>query len=135
MANSDYQTLYLQKQIIEKRFECFKCDIKFHGLNMVCRGQLQPLDYIEPYQIEIIQVSGNPPKVFVKSPKIEYNPKIHMYKKGNLCLYYPPDLNWKANTCVATYTLPWINEWIVYYELYKISGVWEGPAAPHGITE
>jgi hypothetical protein len=102
---------------------------------MLCRGYLQPLDYIEPYQIEIIQIAGKTPKVFIKYPKIEINPKIHIYREGNLCLFYPPDLNWKANTSVAKYTIPWINEWIIYYEIYKISGKWEGPAAPHDLTE
>ncbi len=135
MANSDYQILYIQKCLIEKQFECFKCFIKSHGQSMLCKGSLQPLDYIEPYQIEIIQYPGRSPKVFIRSPKIEYNPKIHMYKEGNLCLYYPPDFNWKANTSVAAYTIPWVNEWIIYYELYKISGVWKGPDAPHVLTE
>jgi len=135
MANSDYQILYMQKQLIEKQYECFKCSIKFHGQSIVCKGWLQPLEYIEPYQIEIMQNPGNSPKVFIKSPKIEYSTKIHMYKKGNLCLYYPPDFNWKSNISIATYTIPWVNEWILFYEIYKISGVWEGPSAPHSLTE
>ena len=76
---------------------------------MQCKGWLQPVDIIEPYQIELIQVAGEPPKVFVKYPKIAIDPKIHIYKGGNLCLFYPPDLNWKSNTSVAKYTIPWIN--------------------------
>ena len=107
----------------------------FHGQSMICTGCLQPLDYIDPYQIEMVLLPGYSPKVFVKNPKIEYNPKIHMYKDGHLCLFYPHDLFWKENTSVATYTIPWVNEWIVCYELYKISKVWEGPAAPHAIIE
>lgn len=135
MANSNYQILYLQKSFIEKQLNCFKCGIVGHGQSMVCKGCLQPLDYIEPYKIEIVQLPGSPPKVFIKSPTIEYNPEIHMYKQGNLCLYYPDEFNWKTNTSIAAYTIPWVNEWIVYYELYKISGVWEGPAAPHGLNK
>jgi hypothetical protein len=28
--------------------------------------------------------------------------------------------------------IPWIAEWLVYYELYLICGKWLGPEAPHG---
>jgi hypothetical protein len=135
MANSNYQILSLQKYLIEKRYNCFKCSINSNREKMVCKGQLQPLDGIETYQIEIIQSPGFAPKVFIIKPNIEYNSEIHMYKKGNLCLFYPPDLTWKANTSVADYIIPWINEWIIYYELYRISGEWEGPSAPHGVIE
>lgn len=58
-----------------------------------------------------------------------------MYQDGHLCLYYPMDMVWSSTTSIAEFTIPWTNEWILYYELYKISGVWEGPAAPHGIIE
>ena len=120
---------------MEKEFTCFRCNIQSHGLFLTCKGVLQPLENIEPYSIEITQVPERTPKVFVKSPKIEYDSKIHMYRTGNLCLYYPSDFNWNASTAFAHYLIPWVNEWIIYYEIYKISGVWEGPAAPHGIIE
>jgi hypothetical protein len=135
MANSDYKILSAQKHFIEHTYSCFKCVIKAHGQYMKCSGSLHPLEYIEPYQVEIIQVAGYSPKVYIKRPKIEYDPKIHMYEAGHLCLYYPQDFNWKPNSSIANYTIPWVNEWIIYYELFKISGKWEGPAAPHGIVE
>jgi len=28
--------------------------------------------------------------------------------------------------------IPWIAEWLVFYELYRICGKWLGPEAPHG---
>jgi hypothetical protein len=135
MGSSNFKELLLQKKLIEKEFSCFKCTINGHGLSLTCKGILQPLENIEPYSIEIIQEPGCVPKIFVKSPKIKYDPKIHMYKSGNLCLYYPYDFNWNATTAFAHYLIPWVNEWIIYYELYKISGVWEGTAAPHRIVE
>lgn len=135
MATSNYQLLYLQKQSIEKHYRCFTCKITGHGTMLVCTGSLQPLDWIEAYQIKLTQIPGNAPRVYVVNPKVEYNSKIHMYKEGNLCLYYPAEFIWKPNTSVATYMIPWINEWIIYYELYKISGVWEGPESPHMLLE
>jgi len=102
---------------------------------MTCKGILRPLDYIEPHEIEIRVSCGASPRVFVKKPRIPYNEDIHMYQDGHLCLYYPRDMFWSSNTSITEHTIPWINEWIIYYELYKISGVWEGLAAPHRIIE
>jgi hypothetical protein len=31
--------------------------------------------------------------------------------------------------------IPWTAEWLVFYELWKISGKWMGPAALHGTDE
>ena len=31
--------------------------------------------------------------------------------------------------------VPWTAEWIVFYELWKITGEWLGPEAPHGAGE
>jgi hypothetical protein len=135
MGRNNYKMLFLQKKLVEKEFICLKCTIHSHGLLLTCKGILQPLESIEPYYIVIKHVPGSTPKVFVKNPKIEYDPNIHMYKSGNLCLYYPADFSWNASTAFAHYLIPWVNEWIIYYELYKISGVWEGPAAPHEIME
>ena len=105
--------------------------MKNHGQSMVCHATLQPLSYIEPYNVQLVFTGKNSPKVFIKSPEIPVNFEIHMYAQGNLCLYYPPDFKWTESSSAATSIIPWINDWIIYYELYKISGVWEGPAAPH----
>lgn len=131
---NNFQLLHFQKTLIEKQFRIFKCDIIQHGQKMVCKGWLQPLDYIEKYHVEIIQYPGKIPKVFIKTPRIIYNSEIHMYTEGNLCLFYPPDFKWGTNTSIAQFTIPWVNEWIIYYEIYKINGVWEGLAAPHKIN-
>ncbi len=135
MANSDYKTLMLHKHRIEYTYDCFECKINGRSQTMTCRGILQPLDYIEPYEIEIRVTSRLAPRVCIKNPKVPYNKDIHMFKNGNLCLFYPRDMLWNSSTSITEYTIPWIIEWILYYELYKISGIWEGPAAPHRIIE
>jgi len=135
MANSDYKTLMLHKHHIEKAYECFKCSVSGRNQSLTCKGVLQPLDYIQPYEVEIKVFCGRSPRVYIMNPTVPYDKNIHMYKQGHLCLYYPRDMYWASNTSITEYTIPWINEWIIYYELYKISGVWGGPVAPHGIIE
>jgi hypothetical protein len=31
--------------------------------------------------------------------------------------------------------IPWTAEWLVYYEIFKRTGQWIGPEAPHGSEE
>jgi hypothetical protein len=31
--------------------------------------------------------------------------------------------------------IPWTAEWIVFYEIWRITGQWHGLAAPHGTGE
>jgi hypothetical protein len=119
-----------QKKEIEMHFKCFTCVANNNELN--CRGVLQPIDIIEPYTIQIQFKANTSPRVYVKSPKIIADSKIHVYPKGNLCLYYPKEFVWTNDTSIAKNIIPWINEWIVYYENYKINGgKWLGPEAPH----
>lgn len=64
------------------------------------------------------------------------NKTIHMYKDHSLCLSYPPDIKWTERTNIHEYTIPWLSEWILYYELYLINGGdWEGKESPVHFTE
>jgi hypothetical protein len=120
---------YRNKSEIERKYNCFKCKANAHQLK--CTGTLKPIDDVEEYVVEINYEGDKSPKVFIKSPEIEYGPHVHTYKDKSLCLFYPREFRWKQATSIAEYLIPWINEWIIYYECYKIFGVWFGPEAPH----
>lgn len=135
MGISDYKKLMVQKHHIENFYDCFECRINARANVLSCKGTLKPLEDIDPYDVIIKVYSCRSPRVFIINPVITIKPEIHIYKEGNLCLYYPSDLYWNSTTSVSEYTIPWINEWILYYELYKISGKWEGHEAPHGINK
>jgi len=117
-----------QKLHIEKNFDFLKCRIENDTL--ICTGVLQP-ENCNRYKIRILFRAGFSPQIFILSPNIKPSADIHIYKEGNLCLYYPGDLKWKFTTKIAEYTIPWIVEWIVYYELWKLSGKWEGAEKSH----
>ncbi len=36
---------------------------------------------------------------------------------------------------VAYTIVPWLMEWLVYYEVWLITGQWEGGGIPHGPAE
>lgn len=120
---------FLQKKEIEKKFSFLKCRIENDTL--LCRGIFQP-EGCGKYEIKIEFRAGTFPQVYILNPTVKPNADIHIYKEGSLCLFYPADMQWKETTSIAEHTIPWIFEWIIYYELYLLTGVWEGEYEPHG---
>jgi len=103
---------------------------------LVCAGNLQPKYCTNIYNIKIEYVAGYEPKTTILSPEIEPCKEIHMYDDHSICLHYSPDMWWNEKTKVYQYTIPWVSEWIIYYELYLINGnIWEGHESPVHIKE
>ncbi|MGV8963801.1 MAG: phospholipase D-like domain-containing protein [Candidatus Saccharimonadaceae bacterium] len=119
----------LQKTWIERKFSFLKCRIENDTL--ICRGKFK-VDGCNTYDIRIEFRADLFPQVYILNPAIISNAEIHIYNEGSLCLFYPGELKWKNTTQIAEYTIPWIYEWILYYELYLLTGVWEGAFETHG---
>ena len=123
-------TNYLQQRWIEETYPgIFRCTVR-NGV-LTCTGTIRPTDDCDEYRICIKYVPGVPPQVFIVSHRIKPGKRIHMYSNGALCLHYPPDVNWRHRTSVATCTIPWVAEWVVCYELWKLTGIWEGAEFKH----
>ena len=52
-----------------------------------------------------------------------------MYSNGDLCLYLPGQ--WKESMLLADTILPWTSQWLLYYELWLITGHWMGTGHDH----
>ena len=122
----------LEKAVIERRFPCMRCQEVRQKMNaLVCEGSIQPTVYSPFYEIRVVYRFSESPQVYILNPKIEIDTATHFYKEGNLCLFYPKDEPWKSTFRVADKIMPWVAEWLVFYELYKIDGAWYGKSAPH----
>ena len=128
----EYSTAAFQKYHLDKSYNFIKSKIRNNTL--VSIGNIQP-EGCESYKFKIEWMVGNQPKVTILSKEIAPHNDIHMYDDGSLCLFYPPDLKWKNHFKIADYIIPWIAEWIVFYELYLVTNKWLGPEAPHSIIE
>lgn len=122
--------LALQELLMRKHFPCFKCSLRKGTL--VCVGEITPCAECSTYKVRISLDRGMTPKVRVIEPDIEPSRKIHMYSSGHLCLFKPEDQPWMDTDCLHEKIVPWTAEWLVYYELYLITGEWLGPEASHG---
>lgn len=130
-----YANLMLQKKRIESTYKFLSCSIDRDNV-LRCSGWLQPTNCEGVYKVKVEYVAGKEPKSTIISPFVQHDPKIHMYSDHSLCLHYPPDMPWNEKINIAHYTIPWISEWIYYYEIYQLNGnIWEGPESPSHIRE
>jgi len=126
-----YVVAMREKKYIEKKYDFFQCKIVNHQ-TLKCVGKIQPTKYSITYKIVIKYTPPTKPQVNIINPIIEYNDDIHMYYDTNsLCLYYLKDMRWTVNYYIYNTIIPWTAEWLVFYELYQISGKWEHPYVPH----
>lgn len=129
-----YSVLLIQKKLIEEHYSFLTCKIKNEVL--ICTGFLQPPGCKNPYKIKIEYVAGHEPKSTILKPSIEPCKEIHMYNDHSLCLHYPIDMFWNEKIKIFEFTIPWISEWIIFYELYLVNGnIWEGRESPTHIRE
>lgn len=94
---------------------------------------LCPSELSSSYEIKLVYKFGKNPDVFVVSPKplalAEGKLKLpHVYDHNSqwLCLYHKPSREWTPNMMIADTIVPWISEWLLHYEYWVATGVWNG---------
>ncbi|WP_229368347.1 hypothetical protein [Telluribacter humicola] len=92
---------------------------------------MKPTDDSPIYRLRLEYSVWGKPAMYIEEPEIIPSALIHIYKEGNLCLYYPKETPWKDHFHMKDTMLPWTAEWLVFYELYKLYGVWLGKSASH----
>jgi hypothetical protein len=56
-------------------------------------------------------------------------PHVHSHEKQHLCLYYRGDFNY--NKLFVRTIIPWASEWLLHYETWACTGVWNGGGIEH----
>lgn len=139
MVNSYYNNSHdrhnfiLQKNKILKYFPTLNCVLKNNVL--IIEGILYPFDDDRKYRILIKYKYKDIPRVWIKGSRDIEDFNLHKYVgKGHdrrLCLYYPLDFKWNMACNIHETIIPWISEWIICYEYYKLFGKWGAIEAPH----
>lgn len=78
--------------------------------------QTKPKAYINSEQLEVEDLESIPHKYGIKD--------LHGKKYINLCLNYINE--WKSTMNIADTIVPWICEWLYFYEIWLITGKWCG---------
>lgn len=102
---------------------------------------LQPSPLSKTYEIKLTYRLGKHPNVYVISPKLKKREKgddfNHLYSppdKQWLCLYYKKAREWNASMLIADVIVPWISEWLLHYEIWSVTGKWNGGGIHHGVN-
>lgn len=90
-------------------------------------GRLQPTVRSDTYSVRIDYATPLHPEITIVAPQLEIPPGSvlpHTYGGERLCLCYPQQ--WNRTMLIATTIVPWASEWLLHYEIWKITGEWHG---------
>lgn len=90
---------------------------------------MRPDSLCREYKVEV-RYTGGIPEVKVLDPPLQRHAGSsripHMYKQQRLCLYHPNYGDWTPSKLLADTIVPWISEWLYYYEIWLVTGHWGG---------
>lgn len=124
--------LSVEKALVESHFDWIDLHLDTHSKSLVGRGKLKA----DKKEYKIL-LSYSPfyhqryDRIYIDDTSIKFNNDIHLYRDGSLCLYHPVIDNYAHPVMPLVKMIPWISEWIVFYELWKIYGIWLGREIKH----
>lgn len=119
----------VQKLNLEKTFPGFICSLnRKKGISkLIVKGKIQPTPLSDNYNFQIVYISKKPPEITLLAPELisisNEVPIPHVYPGNKLCLYYK---DWDSSKLISTNIIPWISEWLYYYEVWHATGEWFG---------
>lgn len=125
-------TLPQQLLNIKKTFPTDEAFIDYPYL--IIKMQIKPSEVSSKYPITIkyddrksvkAWVTGNLKKL--DNPNFPHNHGVDK-ERGcvQMCLYYPKNNEWDSSRLITKTIIPWISEWLFYYELWLGSDEWYG---------
>ncbi len=105
----------------------------YNSLSYEWKGVIQPTQLSTQYSVRIV-VNNNNVETFVDGiTKEDFDKVPHLFRNGSLCLYYQfgekPEFSFL--NCSASDYLAWVTKWLLFYELWKVTGEWYGGGISH----
>lgn len=89
---------------------------------------MQPSPSSRSYLVEMRYRLGTTPRVRVvsrlRTRTGESLPHVWSHRNRVLCLHERDD--WNPRMLIANTTVPWTAEWLFFYELWLVTGEWDG---------
>lgn len=118
-------------------------EMKWMDGTLIWIGKIRPL--LRSYKIAVIwnPSAAYAPDVIVLEPRLEPAPGCemadlpHVYLNkenphlSDLCLHYPPAKEWSPGMMIAKTIVMWAAQWLTYYELWRMDGIWRGGGIDH----
>ncbi len=97
---------------------------------LFAEGDIQPTVSSVVYRVRVEYRAGEAPQVRVLSPELKPREEggrlPHVYPGNRPCLYLPGAGEWTPDLSLAHTFVPWISEWLFFYETWHALGVWLG---------
>jgi hypothetical protein len=96
------------------------------------RDTIQPMALAWRYVVELKYRLGEEPTIRILEPNLRElaGGRLieHLYSQEEqvLCVYYPDGREWNAGKSLANTVVLWAHEWIVHFEAWLFTGVWDG---------
>ena len=125
-----------QKTDLELMYPESKANIKNGVLTWV--GIVKTGPFSKEYTIKIEYRIGKSPLTWLVNEKLDSETYMKIPHKYNvdfnagtiqLCLYKPGNKEWMKHYSIAKTIVPWAIEWLYYYEIWQITGEWQGGGA------
>jgi hypothetical protein len=120
-------SLALQQALLRTAFPRSRTQIRRSQL--AWEDVLTPTSISNSYLVRIMYQIGSGPRISVLNPKLQRRDGVkppHLYSGDRLCLYLPGAAEWANYMVLADTIVPWISEWLLYYEIWLATGEWCG---------
>jgi len=124
--------LSCQKQLVEQNFDWLKIMLDAKNQQLIGTGELN----VGGKKFSLI-LSYSPfntfryDRIYITNQNLKYHRAIHVYSNNSLCLYHPKIDQPLLQITPLVKMIPWITEWVVFYEHWKKYGVWLGKEIKH----
>jgi hypothetical protein len=98
---------------------------------IIAEGVMQPLEGMRAYRVRITYREGRFPRAEVLDPqpqrRIPERPVAHTNGADHVpCLFTPTNGDWRPSMWLSNTVVPWLGEWLVFYEGWLTTGTWHG---------
>jgi hypothetical protein len=105
-------------------------DSEVQGERLVAEGVIRGNALTARYRVRIECRLGYRPRAFILDPlpqrRYPKQPVIHTNGADNEPCLFTPDRDWHPDMQIGETIVPWLMEWIVFYEAWRVTGEWRG---------
>jgi hypothetical protein len=100
------------------------------GGRLWAEGWLRGSPVTRLYRVRLEYAHGSWPRVLILEPSLERRhanqPVAHTSGPTEPCLFTRGDRDWHAGMYLGQSIVPWLQEWLVFYEAWRYTGDWYG---------
>jgi hypothetical protein len=124
-----------QAELLQFHFAESQCLIS--SSTLVWKYDTIPTPLSNRYTIKVVYRWNTDPDVFVIGEKLKLAngktklPHVYSTPMQHLCLYYRNAREWNSHMLLAKTVIPWASEWLQFYEIWLVKGIWQGGGIEH----